>query len=158
SGTLAIGAGGSLAASSPVNLTGAGARFNIGGATTPQSIGTLSGVAGSTIDLGANNLTLAGSGSGVFAGDIGGAGGLTLAGTGSQALTGNNTYAGGTALTGGSLVVGSGTALGLGALDVNGSASLGASVPGVTLGNAVNLGTGVTLGLNGANDLGLSGT
>ncbi|ONY18635.1 hypothetical protein, partial [Burkholderia cenocepacia] len=79
--------------------------------------GTLSGVAGSTIDLGANNLTLAGSGSGVFAGDIGGAGGLTLAGTGSQALTGNNTYAGGTALTGGSLVVGSGTALGLGALD-----------------------------------------
>ncbi|ONW99669.1 hypothetical protein A8F04_24320, partial [Burkholderia cenocepacia] len=90
SGTLAIGAGGSLAASSPVNLTGAGAHFNIGGATTPQSIGTLSGVAGSTIDLGANNLTLAGSGSGVFAGDIGGAGGLTLAGTGSQALTGNN--------------------------------------------------------------------
>ena len=99
------------------------------GATTPQSIGTLSGVAGSVIDLGANHLTLAGSGSGVFAGNIGRAGGLTLSGTGSQALTGN-TFTGGTALTGGSLVVGSATALGLGALDVNGSASLGAERAG----------------------------
>ena len=76
------------------------------------------------IDLGANHLTLAGSGSGVFAGNIGGAGGLTLSGTGSQALTGNNTFTGGTALRRQL----SRHELGL-ALDVNGSTSLGASVP-----------------------------
>ncbi|EGC98752.1 hypothetical protein B1M_40038, partial [Burkholderia sp. TJI49] len=124
-------------AGSAIDLAGTGAALDISAATSPQTSGMLSGVAGTNVNLGGNTLTLAGSGNGVFAGNIGGAGGLTLAGTGSQALTGNNTYAGGTALTGGSLVVGGDAALGLGALDVTGSASLGASVPGVTLGNAV---------------------
>ena len=50
SGTLAIGAGGSLSGTTPVSLTGAGATFDLSGATTPQTTGTLSGVAGSTVN------------------------------------------------------------------------------------------------------------
>ncbi|NKI72843.1 hypothetical protein GN109_25850, partial [Collimonas pratensis] len=55
-GKLAIGAGGSLAATGAVNLAGAGAGFDIS-AGGNQTIGALSGVAGSTVALGANNLT-----------------------------------------------------------------------------------------------------
>ena len=52
---------------------------------------------------------------------------------------------------GGGIVVGTGTALGTGALNVTGAGgTLGTSVGGTVLGNAVNLDTGVTLGLNGS--------
>ncbi|WP_186168342.1 autotransporter-associated beta strand repeat-containing protein, partial [Burkholderia gladioli] len=43
-GTLAIGAGGSLAAGTGINLANSGAGFDISGATTPQTIGGLTGV------------------------------------------------------------------------------------------------------------------
>ncbi|MCM3352215.1 glutamate synthase-related protein, partial [Bacillus velezensis] len=89
--TLAIGAGGSLSATTPVILTGAGATFDLSGATTPQTTGTLSGVAGSTVNLGGNALTLGGSANGTFGGTIAGTGGsLTLSGTGTETLNGTN--------------------------------------------------------------------
>jgi hypothetical protein len=71
-----------------VNLANAGAAFDIaaGGA---QSIGALSGAAGTSVNLGANALTLGGTASGTFGGTIGGTGSLTLEGTGTQTLNGS---------------------------------------------------------------------
>uniref|UniRef100_UPI0015CE6FD4 autotransporter outer membrane beta-barrel domain-containing protein n=1 Tax=Burkholderia guangdongensis TaxID=1792500 RepID=UPI0015CE6FD4 len=156
-GTLAIGTGGSLASTSPVDLTGNGATFDISNATTPQSIGTLTGVTGSNVNLGANALTMNNATNGTYAGTIGGNGGaLTVTGPGTETLTGANTYTGGTNLNGGNLAVGNNSALGTGALNVSGAGTLGASAP-TTLANAVNLGKGSTLTVNGSNDLGLSG-
>ncbi|WP_186230275.1 autotransporter-associated beta strand repeat-containing protein, partial [Burkholderia gladioli] len=42
-GTLAIGAGGSLAAGGTVNLANTGTRFDLSGANTPQTVGGLAG-------------------------------------------------------------------------------------------------------------------
>ncbi|WP_186238368.1 hypothetical protein, partial [Burkholderia gladioli] len=55
-GTLALGAGGSLAAGTGVNLANAGATFDIGNAGGAQTIGGLTGVAGTTVNLGGNGL------------------------------------------------------------------------------------------------------
>ena len=69
----------------------------------------MNGAAGATVNLGANALTLNGSGNGTFGGTIGGTGGVTIAGTGVQTLTGANTYTGGTTITaGGALQLGNG--------------------------------------------------
>ncbi|WP_186233742.1 hypothetical protein, partial [Burkholderia gladioli] len=57
SGTLALGAGGSLAATGAVNLAGAGAGFDISASGANQTIGALSGVAGTTVSLGGNTLS-----------------------------------------------------------------------------------------------------
>ncbi|WP_175795380.1 hypothetical protein, partial [Burkholderia ambifaria] len=77
-----------LSSSSPVSLTTSGATLDLSGAASPQSTGAISGVAGSTVNLGANNLTLGGTGSGTYGGTIAGAGGsLTLSGPGTETLT-----------------------------------------------------------------------
>ncbi|WP_175785625.1 autotransporter outer membrane beta-barrel domain-containing protein, partial [Burkholderia ambifaria] len=152
--TLALGSGGSLASGSTVNLAGTGATFDLSGASGTQTLGTLTGTAGSNVNLGANALTLNGSGNGTFGGAIGGTGGLTLAGTGTQTLTGANTYTGGTTINGGgTLALGSGGSLastgsvnlaGSGAtFDVSGAA--GAETIGALSGVA---GTNVNLGAN----------
>ena len=81
-----------------------------------------------------------------------------LSGSGTTTLSGANTFGGGTTLSAGTLLAGNNAALGTGALNVAGAGgALGASVSGTALGNAVNLGTGATLALTGANDLGLNG-
>ncbi|EMN1932375.1 autotransporter domain-containing protein, partial [Burkholderia ambifaria] len=141
--TLALGSGGSLASTGAVNLAGTGATFDVSGAAGTQTIGTLSGAAGSTVNLGANALALNGSGNGTFDGVIGGTGGVTVAGTGVETLTGSNTYTGGTTIaSGGTLQLGNGGTSGSvvgnvvdnGALIVNQSGS-------VTLANVLS-GTG----------------
>ncbi|MCM3500066.1 autotransporter-associated beta strand repeat-containing protein, partial [Staphylococcus capitis] len=72
--TLALGAGGSLASGSTLNLAGTGATFDVSAASGAQTIGALSGVGGTNVNLGANTLTLNGSGNNTFGGTIGGAG------------------------------------------------------------------------------------
>ncbi|MGM2906369.1 autotransporter-associated beta strand repeat-containing protein, partial [Bacillus cereus group sp. BC67] len=76
-----------------------------------QSTGTLSGAAGSAVNLGGNTLTLGGSGNGTFGGTVGGTGGLMLSGTGTETLTGNNTYTGATTINSGTLAIGAGGSL-----------------------------------------------
>jgi autotransporter-associated beta strand protein len=80
-GTLALGSGGSISMSSGLTLAAAGAGFDISGGGN-QTIQDLSGVAGSTINLGANTLTAGTANSTSFAGVISGTGALTKQGSG----------------------------------------------------------------------------
>ncbi|ONS97014.1 autotransporter outer membrane beta-barrel domain-containing protein, partial [Burkholderia cenocepacia] len=167
--TLALGAGGSLASGGAVTLAGAGATFDVSGATAAQTLGTLTGAAGTNVNLGANALTLNGSGNGTFGGAIGGTGGVTFAGTGTQTLTGANTYTGGTTINGGStLALGAGGSLASGStLNLAGtgatfdvSAASGAQTIGALSGvggTNVNLGAN-TLTLNGSGNNTFGGT
>ncbi|ARP83061.1 hypothetical protein CAL12_21065 [Bordetella genomosp. 8] len=152
SGTLAIGAGGSLLSTGAVNLTGTGA-FDISAAGN-QTIGSLAGVAGSTVSLGGSNLTLNGVGDAAFAGTITGFGGLVKNGAGAQTLSGANTFTGGVTLNAGGLIVGNSAALGAGTLTVGGTASLD-STAAVTLPNNVVLNAGLIV--SGTHDLTLNG-
>ena len=98
---LTLSGNGSIASSSGLNLAGAGATFDISASSGNQTIKDLSGVAGSTIQLGANSLTVGTANSTSFAGSIDGSGGLVKAGTGTLTLTGINSYQGGTIINGG---------------------------------------------------------
>ncbi|MCH3763236.1 autotransporter-associated beta strand repeat-containing protein, partial [Campylobacter coli] len=71
-----------------------------------QTIGALSGVAGSSLALGSSTLTFGDSTNQTFAGVIGGTGGLIKQGSGVQTLTGANTFSGGLNLAAGGLVLG----------------------------------------------------
>jgi autotransporter-associated beta strand protein len=102
-GTLALSGGGSIANSQLVNLTGSSATFDISHTTSGAMITTLAGVAGSTVNLGAQTLTIV-NGSTTFAGSLQGSGGLTLT-NGTEILSGTNTYTGATTVNGGVLDV-----------------------------------------------------
>lgn len=91
------------------------------------NIGELSGSSTGVLDIGANTVTLGGSGrSGSFAGQITGTGGnLVKAGVGTVTLTGTNDYTGQTTVTGGKLVVDG--ALSQSAVSVQSGGTLGGS-------------------------------
>jgi autotransporter-associated beta strand protein len=113
-GTLALSLFGSISKSSGVNLTNAGATFDISQSrnffpslqTNGAEITTLNGVAGSFVNVGGQTLVVT-NGSGTYAGTIqdgGNGGGFMLAG-GTLTLSGNNTYAGFTTVAGGTLTL-----------------------------------------------------
>ncbi|MBL6458515.1 autotransporter domain-containing protein, partial [Belnapia sp. T6] len=101
-GTLALNGAGDISASSGVNLTSGFATFTIAAADGSRTVKTLNGVAGSTVTLGSNTLTV--SGGGTYNGVIGGTGGFTASG-GTMTLGGANTYTGATTITGGTLAL-----------------------------------------------------
>ncbi len=103
-GTLALTGGGSIASSIGVNVANAAGIFNISGTTTGASITTLSGVAGSSVVLGAKTLTLSNA-STTYNGVISGTNGALTLTAGTQTLTGINTYTGATTINGGTLQV-----------------------------------------------------
>ena len=125
-GTLAIGAGGSLAATGAVTLSNAGSVFDISNATANQTIGALSGAAGSQVLLGANTLTLGEASNTTFAGTIGGTGGIVKLGPATLTLGGINTYVGGTTVGVGTLALDTG-----GSLPTTGTVAL--TAPGSSL-------------------------
>lgn len=150
-GTLAIGPGGSLAATGAMNLSTAGATLDMS-AGGNQTIGALQGVLGSNIALGTNTLTFGDSTNATFAGVIDGTGSLIKQGTGTETLAGSNTYAGNTTINAGTLSLASGGSLSVSStLDIAGA---GAVFDISTAGNqtigALNgvSGTTVTLGSN----------
>jgi autotransporter-associated beta strand protein len=102
-GTLALTGTGSIAASNQVNLTNAGATFDISGTTAGASITSLVGVSGSNVNLGAQTLTITAGNSG-YSGIIGGSGGLTATSGAIVQLFGANTYTGVTTINSGALV------------------------------------------------------
>jgi fibronectin-binding autotransporter adhesin len=110
-GTLALGATGSIPAANPVSLTGSTAILDLAAAAA-TTIGKLTGVSGSKVELGTNTLISSTAVDSLFAGDLNGpAGNFTKSGAGNLTLSGNNT-AGNVNITGGSLILGSNTALG----------------------------------------------
>jgi len=122
-GTLALSGAGSLGAAGALNLAGAGAAFDISTSVTDQTIGGLSGAAGSVVTLGARTLTFGDATSRSFAGSIGGTGGVVKQGSGRQTLSGTSSYAGTTTVSAGELRV-DGALIGLGAVTVAAGATL----------------------------------
>lgn len=145
SGTLALGAAGSLAATGTVTVA-SGATFDLSAGQGAQVFGTLAGAG--NIKMGANSLLVGGSADGIFGGSVIGTGTLVKQGTGTQTLTGANGYTGGTLVTDGTLRAGSATALVQGTayevlsgavLDLNGNSLQASSLNGagtVALGGA----------------------
>ncbi len=101
-GSLALSGGAAIADTLPVNLDTAGANLTL---VTSETIGSLSGVAGTTVNLGANTLATGQAGSTSYAGVIGGTGGLVKQGAGTFTLTDANTYSGGTTIAAGTLAI-----------------------------------------------------
>jgi autotransporter-associated beta strand protein len=101
----AVTGGSPLPTTTPVNITASGAALNLNGQT--QSIGSLAGVAGSSVQLGSGALIVGGvNASTTFAGSISGTGGvLQQNGPGTLALSGANTYSGGTIVNAGLLLI-----------------------------------------------------
>ena len=151
-----------LPTTSIVNITGSGATFDLG--STTQTIASLSGVAGSFVNLESETLTIGGSSTTTFAGTMSGAGSLVVGGSGVLTLSGANTYSGGTTINStGTLRAAngsSGSATGTGPVLVSNGGRLAVTVAG---GNATISPTGsnsVTIAsggiLAGANGVTLS--
>jgi autotransporter-associated beta strand protein len=139
-----------LPSTTPVNITASGAALNVNGQL--QSIGSLSGVAGSQVMLGNGLLEIGGlAGSTTFAGVVSGSGSLQFNGPGTLALSGANSYTGGTNVTGGLVqILSTGTpgvsALADGAVSISGSGSL-------QLGTNSGLATITSLSITGSGTL-----
>jgi fibronectin-binding autotransporter adhesin len=107
-GVLAGGAPNSLSRFSAFAIANA-AVLDISAAD--QTIGSLAGVAGATVNLGAHSLTTGGDNtSTLFAGTISGSGGgaLVKIGSGIFTIAGTNTYSSGTTISAGTLQIGNG--------------------------------------------------
>lgn len=150
-GTLVLGPGGSIANSLGVSLTAAGAIFDIAAAGN-QTIQGLAGIAGTTVNLGANTLTDFSAASTSFAGAIIGTGGLVKSGTGTLTLTGANTYSGGTTVAQG-MLIGNATSL-QGTIIDNATVEFDQTTLGTYAGT---LGGNGTLLVEGAGGLALTG-
>ena len=131
-----------------VNLSTSVADLTLSAAAT---IGSLPGVAGSTVTLGANTLSTGDASNTSYAGVIGSTGGgLTKQGSGAFTLAGVNSYTGATTVSAGSLVLTGGNAI------ANTSAvNLSASGANLTLSATETIGSltgvagsAVTLGAN----------
>ncbi|MFN4257799.1 MAG: autotransporter-associated beta strand repeat-containing protein [Gemmataceae bacterium] len=141
-GTLRVDGGSALVDTGTVSVNTAGATFEL---LADETIGTLNGVANSTVQLNANTLTV---GAGNFLGVIDGTGGLTKTTVGTLALGGVNTYTGTTNINGGFLLVNGSTAAGS-TVEVNNTGTLGGTG---TINGPVNVNSGGTInpGPNGA--------
>jgi autotransporter-associated beta strand protein len=104
-GQLTLSTAGALSTATALDLAGATARFDIASMTAAGSTnGSLAGVAGSVVNLGAKNLNVGGNNvSTTFAGILTNTGSLTKSGTGTLTLSGANTYSGGTLVGAGTL-------------------------------------------------------
>jgi autotransporter-associated beta strand protein len=124
-GMFSLTGGAGIASSSGVNLTTAGATFDISGSAGAQTIQNLAGVTGATVVLGAKALTLGTGNSTTFDGIFTGTGSLTKQGSGTLTLGGASTgYSGTITIAEGTVAVSNGEALGLGHTVLNHGAAL----------------------------------
>lgn len=154
-GTLALSGDGALDAAGAMALTGATSRFDLSGANGDRTIGDLSGVVGSSVVLGANDLTVGTAANTTFNGGISGTGGLVKAGSGRLSLTRASSYSGGTTISAGTVSLGNASAIGTGGVNMTASGTsllLNNNVVAVTgldgaAGSEVDLGDSGVLGL-----------
>lgn len=167
-GTLALTGPGTLYSTGSVELSNnPNATFDISGATSNITIGTLSSIAGNTINLGANSLTFGQEADTAIAGNVIGSGGsLIKAGSSKVIMTGANTYDGGTVISGGILAIGSGgTLTSTAPVTLNGSSTFDISTGGdltigsltAEAGSAIHFGSN-TLTFGTADDTTVAGT
>ncbi|STX52815.1 Extracellular serine protease precursor [Legionella busanensis] len=105
-GTLALELAGDVASSSGINLVNTNTVFDITNANDNRVIQLLSGVAGSTVNVGATHLIINQVNTSFFAGEFVGTEGFTKQGLGSLILTGASTnYGGNVSIEAGSLIV-----------------------------------------------------
>jgi autotransporter-associated beta strand protein len=161
-GTLAL-SGGDIAASDRVDLTGESAVLDLSQAEG-QTVNDLAGVAGATVRLGADGLTVAAAEDTAYAGGIEGEGGLVKSGAGTWTYSGASTAAGPWSVAEGALALGSGPddgaelagdlAVDTG-LTVRAASSVGGSL---SLGEASTLTVGSNGGLTVGGEAALAGT
>jgi fibronectin-binding autotransporter adhesin len=161
-GTLRLSGAGSLAAANAVNLSAAGATFDVAPLTASGlTIGALAGAAGAEVTLGGKQLTFGDASASVFAGVISGTGGgIVKQGLGATTLSGANTYTGPTSIAAGTLLV-NGSLAAASAVSVAGGATLGGSgsVGGsVSVLSAGFLSPGNSIGTLEVGSAGLGGT
>jgi autotransporter-associated beta strand protein len=160
-----------LAGSSGLVLTAPVSQNGVTAGSYSQSIGSLTGVAGSFVVLGSATLTVGNDNSSTtFAGLIYGTGAVVKTGNGTLTLTGTSAYSGGTTINAGTLQVANttGSAIGPGAVTVNsggalaggnGGASFSDSTQGFISGAAsVNAGGALAPGANAPGLLSVGGS
>jgi autotransporter-associated beta strand protein len=130
---------------SAVTINGTGSTLALGAS---QSVASLSGTSGASVNLNANTLTINGSSTTTYSGGISGTGNLVKNGSGTTTLNAANTYTGTTTVNSGTLAAAATNALGNSTvINVTGGSFL------VTAANAVNdnanINLGGTLALNG---------
>jgi autotransporter-associated beta strand protein len=149
---------GTLATSNRFALGSGAVALNSGLLRLQQGLtvsNTLSSLAGSTIDLGTNILTVIQSGNSVMAGVITNTGALFKDGSGALTLAGANTFSGGVTLNNGTLNLGHAAALGSGPLLIQGGSLDNLSGATMTVANAINVNGNVTF--NATDSLELAG-
>jgi autotransporter-associated beta strand protein len=131
--TLNLGpAGGELPTNTTLNITASGATLDLNGVN--QTVGSLAGVAGSSVLLGTGTLTVGGNGtSTAFSGTISGAGGITKTGAGTFTMSGANTYTGTTLITGGTLKLGNAGSIAGNVIDIRSGTFDVTSLPNYSL-------------------------
>lgn len=141
SGTLALSGGSAIADNGAVSIESAGAlRLD-----SSETIGSLSGQNGSTVNLQANTLSIAGNASTSYSGSITGTGILSKTGTGILTLDGNNNFSGGTNISAGTVVAAHDNALGTGAVAVTAGSIMATS--GTEISNNISINPTITTGV-----------
>uniref|UniRef100_UPI00334056EF autotransporter domain-containing protein n=1 Tax=Sandarakinorhabdus sp. TaxID=1916663 RepID=UPI00334056EF len=128
-GTLAMAGGTTLNTATNLGTTPNSPTVTLANAVTTAGAGTVNANTGLNL---------------VLNGVVSGAGSIAKTGAGLLVLNGANSFGGGTALVGGTIRTGTGTALGTGVLTTTGGTTLQAGNAGLTVANAITLGTGIT--------------
>lgn len=153
-GTVTLTGAGALPTGANVNLSSNTAALDLSGmGAASQTVGSLTGLAGSSVVLGTKNLlTGADNSSTTFAGSLSGSGGLAKQGSGTFTLAGANSHGGDTLVSAGTLVIAHINALQNSTLDTGASGSQAATfaLPGIATYNLGGLkgGDAIDIGAN----------